>query len=50
MAVGKIVTWKKEGKGKQYYIQYNKEADGTNIKWEKWKGNRYFGEENQDLK
>ena len=47
MAVGKNITWKR-GKGKQYYLPYDIEDVGKNIKCGKWDG--YFGEENQDFK
>ena len=31
MAVGKNITWGKNGKGKQYHLPYNIEAVGKNI-------------------
>ena len=49
MAVGKNIAWK-IGIGEQYYLLYDIEGVGKNIKWGKGGGNVNFGEENQDLK
>ena len=41
---------RKKGKGKQYYLSYDIEAVGKNIKLGKGEGDGNFGGENQDVK
>ena len=50
MAVGKNLTWKKKGKGKQCHLPYNIEAIGKNIKWGKGEGVRTFRGRKSKLK